>query len=49
VLTHCQRLPDWIQKKLTHHPILEKIVYQLMQEVAQVSVVDHEELTTKGC
>lgn len=34
-------------KKLTHHPRFGKIVYQLMKEVAQVSCVDHEVISTK--
>lgn len=34
-------------KELTHHPRFGKIVYQLMQEVAQVSCVDHEVISTK--
>ena len=34
-------------KKLTHHPRFGKIVYQLMKEVAQVSCVDHEIISTK--
>ncbi|PHR82777.1 MAG: 2-dehydropantoate 2-reductase [Colwellia sp.] len=34
-------------KKLTHHPRFGKIVYQLMKEVAQVSCVEHEVISTK--
>ena len=34
-------------RKLTHHPHFGQIVYRLMQEVAQVSCVDQEALSTK--